>query len=87
MVNSLLKEHRVVANDMPGTTRDSISVQWAYNGRRVVLVDTAGIKPGSGPAKTEVDIKVNEQVDSVINFSHVVCVMIDSNEAFTASDM
>ena len=50
-------------------------------------VDTAGIKLGSGLAKTEFDIKVNEQVDSVINFSHVVCMMIDSDEAFTASDM
>lgn len=87
LVNSLLKEHRVVANDMPGTTRDSISVQWAYEGRRVVLVDTAGIKPGSGLPKTEVDMKVNEQVDEVINYSHVVCVMIDSLSAFTAADM
>ena len=87
LVNSLLKEHRVVANDMPGTTRDSISVQWAYEGRRVVLVDTAGIKPGSGLPKTEVDMKVNEQVDDVINYSNVVCVMIDSLSAFTAVDM
>ena len=62
LVNSLLKDHRVVANDMAGTTRDSIQVQWVYQGRRVVLVDTAGIKPGTGLPKDQVEILVNEQV-------------------------
>ena len=59
-VNSLLREHRVVANDMPGTTRDCVQVQWSYNGCRVILVDTAGIKPGTGLAKDTVDLMVNE---------------------------
>lgn len=72
---------------MPGTTRDSISVQWSYSGRRVILVDTAGIKPGSGLPKTQVDLIVNEQVDQVVNYSHVVCVMIDCMDAFTGVDM
>ena len=43
MINGLLKESRVIVNDLAGTTRDSVNVQWIYNGRRVVLVDTAGI--------------------------------------------
>jgi predicted GTPase len=50
-------------------------------------VDTAGIKPGSGLPKEQVDILVNEQVDQSINYSHVVCVMIDCMEAFTNTDM
>jgi len=29
-VNSLLREYRVVANDMPGTTRDAVHVQWQF---------------------------------------------------------
>ena len=51
------------------------------------MVDTAGIKPGTGLPKDEVEILVNEQVDESINYSHVVCVMIDSMEAFTGVDM
>lgn len=62
LVNGLLKEHRVVANDMAGTTRDSVQTQWAYQGRRIILVDTAGIKPGAGQAKDVVEMMVNEQV-------------------------
>lgn len=59
-VNSLLREHRVVANDMAGTTRDCIQVQWHWNGRRIVLVDTAGIKPGTGLPKDRLEELVNE---------------------------
>lgn len=47
LVNGLLKENRVIANDLPGTTRDSVITSWVFNGRRVNLVDTAGIKPGT----------------------------------------
>jgi len=53
----------------------------------VILIDTAGIKPGAGQPKDEVEILVNEQVEEAIKYSHVVCVMIDSMEAFTAMDM
>jgi len=86
-VNSLLRENRVVANDMPGTTRDSVQVQWSFDGRRIVLADTAGIKPGTGLPKTSVDMLVNEQVETTVNYSHVICVMIDCMQAFTSVDM
>lgn len=62
LVNGFLKEYRVVANDMPGTTRDSVTVQWSFQGRRIILVDNAGIKPGSGLPKDQIEIMVNEQV-------------------------
>ena len=62
-------------------------MQWVYQGRRVILVDTAGIKPGTGLPKDQVEILVNEQVQKSIDYSHVVCVMIDSMQAFTSTDM
>lgn len=86
-VNSLLREHRVVASDIAGTTRDAVHVQWTWQGRRIVLVDTAGIKPGSGLPKDKVEMMVNEMVDRTVAYSHVVCVMIDCMDAFTATDM
>lgn len=60
-VNGLLKENRVIANDLPGTTRDCVSSQWVYGGRRITLVDTAGIKPGSVP-RSKLEMMVDEQV-------------------------
>ena len=52
-----------------------------------MLVDTAGIKPGTGEPKDVIEMMVNDQVQQSINFSHVVCVMIDCMDAFTGVDM
>ena len=47
LVNSLLGEERVIAGEMPGLTRDAISVPWMWKGRPVQIVDTAGIRRGA----------------------------------------
>ncbi len=44
LVNRLLGEERVIAFDQPGTTRDAIEVELAWEGKRYTLVDTAGIR-------------------------------------------
>lgn len=44
LVNSLLKEDRVIVGSTPGLTRDAIAVNWSWMGRSVQLVDTAGIR-------------------------------------------
>lgn len=47
LVNSLLGEERVIAGEMPGLTRDAISVPWYWKGKPVQIVDTAGIRRGA----------------------------------------
>jgi GTP-binding protein len=44
LVNRLLDEERLLTGPEPGVTRNAISVEWSYEGRPVVLVDTAGIR-------------------------------------------
>src|SRR6185369_15894660 len=44
LVNSLLGEERVLANETPGTTRDAIDTQVERGGKRYLLIDTAGIR-------------------------------------------
>ena len=44
LVNTLLGEERVIAFDMPGTTRDAISIPFERAGRRYTLIDTAGLR-------------------------------------------
>lgn len=60
LVNSLLKENRVIAGDRPGLTRDAIAVKWSWDNRPVYLVDTAGIRR---MAKRD---KVNEIEDMAV---------------------
>ena len=44
LVNRLLGEERVIVNDVAGTTRDAIDTRIEFEGRDVVLVDTAGLR-------------------------------------------
>ncbi|MET0404503.1 MAG: ribosome biogenesis GTPase Der, partial [Cystobacter sp.] len=44
LVNALLKQKRVVASEVPGTTRDPIDSELKYKDRQVILTDTAGIR-------------------------------------------
>lgn len=47
LVNTLLGEERVIAGEMPGLTRDAISVPWLWKNKQVQIVDTAGIRRGA----------------------------------------
>ena len=44
LVNTLLGEERVIAFDLPGTTRDAISIPFERGGKRYTLIDTAGLR-------------------------------------------
>ncbi|RYE96698.1 MAG: ribosome biogenesis GTPase Der, partial [Oxalobacteraceae bacterium] len=44
LINTLVGEQRVIAFDMPGTTRDSIEVPFEKGGKNYTLIDTAGIR-------------------------------------------
>ena len=44
LVNTLLGEERVIAFDQPGTTRDSIYLDFERDGRQYALIDTAGVR-------------------------------------------
>lgn len=53
LINRILGEERVLACDMPGTTRDSIEIPFVKNGREFILIDTAGVR-----RRTKIDDKV-----------------------------
>lgn len=44
LINAFLGEERVIAFDMPGTTRDAIEIPFEKNGRAYTLIDTAGLR-------------------------------------------
>jgi GTP-binding protein len=44
LINSLLGEERLIAYDQPGTTRDSVSIDFERGGRPYTLIDTAGVR-------------------------------------------
>ena len=44
LINALLGEERVIAFDLPGTTRDAIEIEFEHGERKYTLIDTAGLR-------------------------------------------
>lgn len=44
LINTLVKEDRMIVSEVPGTTRDSVDVRFELNGKVFVAVDTAGVR-------------------------------------------
>ncbi len=44
LVNALLNDERMLTGPEAGVTRDAVSNEWEYMGRRIILVDTAGLR-------------------------------------------
>jgi GTP-binding protein len=85
LVNALTGTKRAVVSDVPGTTRDAVDTVLDYQGRRVVLVDTAGIrrrgKIGPGIEKYSV-LRAMRAIDR----SDVAVLLIDATEPLAAQD-
>ena len=85
LVNRLLGEERMIASEVPGTTRDSIAVDLERDGRKYRLIDTAGIR-----RKSKVDEAVEKfsvvKTLQAIEQCQVAVVMIDASEGVTDQD-
>ena len=77
LVNRLLGEERVLAADMPGTTRDSISVEFNFKGQDYTLIDTAGIRRRAKVRETIEKFSIIKTLDA-IERAHVVIAVVDA---------
>jgi len=86
LVNRLLGEERVLAYDMPGTTRDSISIPFEKDGNKYTLIDTAGIRK-----RYKVQDKVEKfsvlKALQAIEACNVVVLLLDAQEGVTDQDL
>lgn len=85
LINSWLGEERLIAFDMPGTTRDAIAVSLEKNGEKFTLIDTAGLRK-KGKVFEAVEkfsiIKTLQAVDSC----DVVLLLLDATQGITDQD-
>ncbi|MDY7231149.1 ribosome biogenesis GTPase Der [Hyalangium rubrum] len=85
LVNALLKEKRVVASEVPGTTRDPIDSTLEYKGKKVVLTDTAGIRRKSSIAHRVEKFSVVAAL-KVMERSDVAVLLMDATEPAVDQD-
>ena len=86
LINRILGEERVVVYDMPGTTRDSISIPFTRDRHDYVLIDTAGVRRRS---RVEVAIEKFSVIKTLqaIKESHVCLMLLDAQEGITDQDL
>ncbi len=85
MVNTLLGEERVIAFDMPGTTRDSIEIPFERSGRHYTLIDTAGIRRKGKVFEAIEKFSVVKTLQS-ISEANVVLLLLDAQQDISEQD-
>lgn len=86
LINTLIGKQRLLTGPEAGVTRDSISVDWVWNGRRVRFHDTAGMRKRARVQETLEKMSVAETVRA-IRFAQVVVLLMDANSVFDKQDM
>jgi GTP-binding protein len=86
LVNAFLGSERVIVSPRAGTTRDTIDTEVEVDGRRVVLVDTAGLRRRSKVAGT-VDYYAQLRAEHAVERADVALVVCDASEGVTAEDL
>jgi GTP-binding protein len=85
LINALLGEERVIAFDMPGTTRDAIEVPFEKNGRRYTLIDTAGLRRKGRVFEAIEKFSVIKTLQAVEE-ANVVVLMVDASQDISDQD-
>ncbi|HVD56375.1 MAG TPA: ribosome biogenesis GTPase Der [Thermoleophilaceae bacterium] len=85
LLNKLLGEERVIVAAAAGTTRDAIDTRIDFDGREVILVDTAGLRRRTKVAGT-VDYYAQLRSEQAAERADVAIVVCDASEGITSED-
>ncbi|HSI53597.1 MAG TPA: ribosome biogenesis GTPase Der [Ramlibacter sp.] len=85
LINTWLGEERLVAFDMPGTTRDAISVPFERHGQKFELIDTAGLRRKGRVFEAIEKFSVVKTLQA-IESANVVLLLLDATQGVTDQD-
>ena len=86
LANRLLGEERLLTGPEAGITRDSIGVDWEWDGRRIRLVDTAGLRRRARVEEKLEKLSVGDTLRTV-RFAEVVMLVIDATQPLEKQDL
>lgn len=85
LINRLMGDERLLASDLPGTTRDAISVSFEWGGQAFELTDTAGIRRRARVSETLEKFSIVKALQAVER-AQVVIVMVDAQNDIGSHD-
>ena len=85
LINTWLGEERLVAFDLPGTTRDAIVVPFERDGQRFELIDTAGLRRKGQVFEAIEKFSVIKTLQAIAD-ANVVVLLLDATQGVTDQD-
>ncbi|ODU18895.1 MAG: ribosome biogenesis GTPase Der [Sphingomonas sp. SCN 67-18] len=86
LVNRMLGEDRMITGPEAGITRDSIAIEWEWQGRPVRLIDTAGMRKRAHVKDKLEKLSVADALHAV-DFAEVVVLLLDATRGLEAQDL
>lgn len=85
LTNAILNKERVIVNDMAGTTRDSIDVDFNYHNKKYTIIDTAGIRR-KGKLWDNVEKYSVLRAERAVERSKLILLILDGSDIFKEQD-
>ncbi len=86
LINQLLKSDRLLTGPEPGITRDSVSIDWQWEDRRIRLVDTAGLRK-KARIEERLERMSTQETIRALKYADVIALVMDAQEAFEKQDL
>ncbi len=86
LLNAIVGEERAVVSPLPGTTRDPVDTLAEFEGKRLLLVDTAGLRR-RGKVEPGIEAYANLRTVRAVDRSDVAILLVDATEGITAQDL
>jgi GTP-binding protein len=86
LVNRLIGDERVIVSEVAGTTRDAIDLPLEVDGRRLVIVDTAGLRR-QAKVQDSVEYYTTLRSQRAVERADVALVVCDAHDGITSQDL
>ena len=87
LINRLLKDDRLLTGPEPGLTRDAVTIAWAWQGRRIELVDTAGLRRRTRVESRGLEALAGRATVGAIRAADVVLLVCEAANALERQDL
>ncbi|MBI3419764.1 MAG: ribosome biogenesis GTPase Der [Proteobacteria bacterium] len=86
LVNALLGKERMLTGPEAGLTRDAVHIPWEWQGKKIRLVDTAGLRKAQ-KIHEKLEIMSVDESKRAIRLAHVVVLVVDATQMFEKQDL
>jgi GTPase len=87
LINRLLQDERLLTGPEPGLTRDAVTIAWQWRGRRIELVDTAGLRRRARIEPGGLETLSTRSALAALREADVVLLLVDASAPLERQDL